>query len=56
MRFAREHDLLIAVRGGGIGWLKRKYGLACDNLLGVELVTANGEVVRAHDRDNPDLF
>jgi FAD/FMN-containing dehydrogenase len=42
--------------GGGIGWLQRKWGLACDNLLSVELVTAVGEVVRASEAENPELF
>jgi FAD/FMN-containing dehydrogenase len=42
--------------GGGVGRLARKYGLACDNLLSVELVTADGEVLRASDTENSDLF
>lgn len=42
--------------GGGIGWLMRKYGLACDNLLSVELVTADGKIVRANASENKDLF
>ena len=42
--------------GGGIGWLMRKYGLTIDQLLSVELVTANGELVTASDAENPDLF
>ena len=42
--------------GGGVGRLARKYGLACDNLLSVELVTAEGRVVRASDTENADLF
>jgi FAD/FMN-containing dehydrogenase len=42
--------------GGGIGWLMRKHGLACDNLLGVEMVTANGEFVRARADENAELF
>ncbi|QXJ21308.1 FAD-binding oxidoreductase [Actinomadura graeca] len=42
--------------GGGSGWLERKYGLACDNLLEVEVVTAAGEKVRATAEENPDLF
>jgi FAD/FMN-containing dehydrogenase len=42
--------------GGGSGWLERKHGLACDNLLAVELVTADGELVRASQEENPDLF
>jgi FAD/FMN-containing dehydrogenase len=42
--------------GGGDGWLARKLGLACDNLLAVELVTAAGDVIRASDGENPDLF
>jgi FAD/FMN-containing dehydrogenase len=42
--------------GGGIGWLMRKYGLTVDQLLSVELVTADGEVVKASADENPDLF
>jgi FAD/FMN-containing dehydrogenase len=42
--------------GGGEGWLARKLGLACDNLLAVELVTAAGHVVRATEDQNPELF
>lgn len=42
--------------GGGTGWLDRKLGLACDNLVSVELVTANGERVVASDDEHPELF
>jgi len=42
--------------GGGGGWLDRKFGLACDNLISVELVTAAGEVVSASAAENPELF
>ena len=42
--------------GGGIGWLRRKYGLSCDNLVGAEVVTATGQLVRASATENPDLF
>jgi FAD/FMN-containing dehydrogenase len=42
--------------GGGSGWLERKFGLACDNLLAAELVTADGGVVTTSDRERPDLF
>ena len=42
--------------GGGSGWLERKLGLACDNLLAVELITAQGETVRASEEENPELF
>lgn len=42
--------------GGGYGWLARLHGLACDNLISVQLVTASGEVVRAAEDENPDLF
>lgn len=44
------------VLGGGDGWLARKMGLACDNLLAAELVTADGAVVRASQEENPELF
>lgn len=42
--------------GGGTGWIQRKYGLTIDNLLSVDLVTATGDLVRASDKENPDLF
>ena len=42
--------------GGGVGRLARKYGLACDNLLGVDLVNAEGCLVRASATENADLF
>ena len=42
--------------GGGIGWLMRKHGLTCDNLVAAEVVTANGDVVRASEEDNADLL
>lgn len=42
--------------GGGIGWIARKHGLACDNLLSVELVTADGRIVSASETENADLF
>jgi hypothetical protein len=42
--------------GGGLGWLMRKYGLACDNLRSVEIVTADGQVRIADAAENPDLF
>lgn len=42
--------------GGGVGRLARKYGLACDNLLSVDVVTADSQVVRASGKANSDLF
>ena len=42
--------------GGGIGWLMGSHGLACDNLLSVDLVTADGERVTASAEQNPELF
>jgi FAD/FMN-containing dehydrogenase len=42
--------------GGGMGWLARQYGLTCDNVESYELVTADGDVVRASRTERPDLF
>ncbi len=42
--------------GSGSGWLERLHGLACDNLLSVELVTADGRIIRASATENEDLF
>lgn len=42
--------------GSGSGWLERKLGFTCDNLLSAEVVTAAGDIVTASDSDNPDLF
>jgi len=42
--------------GGGIGWLMRKYGLACDNLLAAEVITADGQRRVASEEEHPDLF
>lgn len=42
--------------GGGFGWLSRKYGLSVDNLLSVDLVTAQGNLITASRTENPDLF
>jgi hypothetical protein len=42
--------------GGGIGWLMRKHGLTVDNLVEAEVVTAEGDIIRASADDHPDLF
>ena len=42
--------------GGGLGWLMGKYGLALDNLLSVDIVTAEGKLLTSNAEENPDLF
>ncbi len=42
--------------GGGLGWLMGKHGLACDNLISVDLVTADGRLLTADAEENADLF
>src|SRR3712207_1498772 len=42
--------------GGGIGWLRRKHGLSSDNLLSVDVVTADGRFLTASEQENEDLF
>ncbi|MEW2428606.1 FAD-binding protein [Micromonospora sp. NPDC047644] len=42
--------------GGGMGWLARQHGLACDNVVSYTMVTADGEVVTASRTENPDLY
>src|SRR3954466_5204634 len=44
------------VLGGGISWLARKYGLAANSVVGIEIVNAEGDLVRASAVENPDLF
>ncbi|MEJ1996317.1 MAG: FAD-binding oxidoreductase [Limibacillus sp.] len=42
--------------GGGFGWITRKYGMSIDNLISAEVVTAKGEILRASESENSDLF
>jgi FAD/FMN-containing dehydrogenase len=42
--------------GGGIGWMVRKYGLTIDHLLAIDIVTADGRLLRASADEHPDLF
>ena len=42
--------------GGGVGWLNGRFGLACDNLISADVVTAEGQLVRASEQENADLF
>ena len=42
--------------GGGYGWLGRRYGLSCDNLLSADLVTAEGKLLHVSAQENPELY
>src|SRR6056297_2257730 len=42
--------------GGGLGWLRKKHGLSCDNLISVRIVTADGNILTASEQENADLF
>jgi FAD/FMN-containing dehydrogenase len=42
--------------GGGLGWLMRKYGLSCDNLIGADIVTADAQLLHASEDEHSDLF
>src|SRR2546429_2541964 len=42
--------------GGGLGWLAGKYGLACDNLIAADIVTADGQLRHVSASEHPDLF
>ena len=42
--------------GGGMGWLIGKHGLACDNVIAMDVVTADGRLLKASEQENPDLF
>ena len=42
--------------GGGFGWISRKYGLSIDNLVSAEVVTADGKIITASDKENQDVF
>ena len=42
--------------GGGMGWLIGKHGLACDNVIAIDIVTADGRLLKASEQENADLF
>ncbi len=42
--------------GGGYGWVRRKYGLSCDSVVEAQVVTADGQVLKASENENADLY
>ena len=53
---ASETGIAGLTLGGGFSWLRRKYGLACDALIGAQVVTADGEIIETNASENPDLL
>jgi FAD/FMN-containing dehydrogenase len=53
---ASETGLAGLTLSGGLGWVRRKWGLTCDNLVEAELVTAGGDIVRVSNESDPDLL
>lgn len=53
---AAQNGIAGSTLAGGIGWIRRKFGLGIDNLRSVELVTVDGDVRTASESENPDLF
>jgi len=56
MGFISQTGIAALTLGGGFGYLTRRYGWTCDTVLGMNLVTADGPLVRASSEENPDLF
>jgi FAD/FMN-containing dehydrogenase len=54
--FVSETGVAGLTLGGGFGYLTRRFGWSSDNLLGCEIVTADGRIVRTSEKENPDLF
>jgi FAD/FMN-containing dehydrogenase len=54
--FVSQTGLSGLTLGGGFGWLTRKWGLTSDHLISADVITADGELVRANDKENADLF
>ena len=53
---ATDTGIAAITLGGGYGWLAGKFGMACDNLISADVVTAEGELLVASENTNPDLF
>ena len=53
IHYTKLYDLTV---GGGVGWLTKKYGLTIDNLISLQVVTADGEKIMANESENSDLF